>query len=249
MRGAAIAFLAAATPTLAARTVSLVGPSTGNLVYSTGSSATAVKFSAVGLTYTTSLTPGVSSAVKYSDGLGVNPSGDDRHTIDNSRAYDFILLRFNTAVALTGATFANANWYNDSRADTDATISFAAIGFDYAAINQTYTTTLSGTAKTNFFNAVGGSLNANQFVSNNVGWGTETRSFNNGPTLNVSKVWIVGASIANADRRLDSFKLQGVTFAMPTAAVVPEPSTWAMLILGFGLVGAAARRRRTTALA
>ena len=30
---------------------------------------------------------------------------------------------------------------------------------------------------------------------------------------------------------------------------VPEPSTWAMLIAGFGLVGVAARRRRTAALA
>lgn len=30
---------------------------------------------------------------------------------------------------------------------------------------------------------------------------------------------------------------------VPTAAV-PEPATWAMMILGFGLVGAAARRRR-----
>lgn len=31
-------------------------------------------------------------------------------------------------------------------------------------------------------------------------------------------------------------------------SVVPEPATWAMLIAGFGLVGAAARRRRATAV-
>jgi len=29
---------------------------------------------------------------------------------------------------------------------------------------------------------------------------------------------------------------------------VPEPGTWAMLIAGFGLVGAAARRRRQTSV-
>jgi hypothetical protein len=37
------------------------------------------------------------------------------------------------------------------------------------------------------------------------------------------------------------------TFAtdpVPTISVVPEPASWAMLIAGFGLVGAAARRRR-----
>ena len=35
-----------------------------------------------------------------------------------------------------------------------------------------------------------------------------------------------------------------VEFVQSNAAVVPEPASWAMLIAGFGLVGAAARRRR-----
>lgn len=35
-----------------------------------------------------------------------------------------------------------------------------------------------------------------------------------------------------------------VEFVQSNAAVVPEPANWAMLIAGFGLVGAAARRRR-----
>jgi len=30
-----------------------------------------------------------------------------------------------------------------------------------------------------------------------------------------------------------------------SAATIPEPSSWAMLIAGFGLIGAARRRRRT----
>jgi hypothetical protein len=35
---------------------------------------------------------------------------------------------------------------------------------------------------------------------------------------------------------------------VPGAGAVPEPATWAMLIAGFGLVGAAARRRREMAV-
>lgn len=34
---------------------------------------------------------------------------------------------------------------------------------------------------------------------------------------------------------------------LPTNGVIPEPATWAMLISGFGMVGAAMRRRRTAA--
>ena len=44
---------------------------------------------------------------------------------------------------------------------------------------------------------------------------------------------------------IDGSALQGITFA-PT---VPEPATWAMMLGGFGLLGAAARRsRRATAV-
>lgn len=49
------------------------------------------------------------------------------------------------------------------------------------------------------------------------------------------------------------FTSTGVAFEFDdfaaTAAAVPEPATWAMLIAGFGLVGFAARRRRHGAIA
>jgi hypothetical protein len=40
-----------------------------------------------------------------------------------------------------------------------------------------------------------------------------------------------------------------ITFGSSTPGAVPEPASWAMLIAGFGLVGAAARRRRVVATA
>ncbi len=53
-----------------------------------------------------------------------------------------------------------------------------------------------------------------------------------------------GANAPNDDHGLaiDNFSLTANT-------AVPEPTSWAMLITGFGLIGAAARRRRAAALA
>jgi PEP-CTERM motif len=46
-----------------------------------------------------------------------------------------------------------------------------------------------------------------------------------------------------------TFRSTGVAFEFDTiAAAVPEPQTWAMLIGGFGMVGFAARRRRSIAV-
>ncbi|WP_017667091.1 esterase-like activity of phytase family protein [Sandarakinorhabdus sp. AAP62] len=51
--------------------------------------------------------------------------------------------------------------------------------------------------------------------------------------------------------RLYSFAVTGADVALFDASLigVPEPASWAMLIAGFGLVGAAARRRRATVAA
>jgi hypothetical protein len=46
---------------------------------------------------------------------------------------------------------------------------------------------------------------------------------------------------------VDTVSLDNVSMA--GAAAVPEPATWAMMILGFGLTGALMRRRRETAFA
>jgi hypothetical protein len=45
----------------------------------------------------------------------------------------------------------------------------------------------------------------------------------------------------------DSFDGRQFTLRFTTAAV-PEPSSWAMLIAGFGIVGATMRRRRQSAV-
>ncbi len=47
---------------------------------------------------------------------------------------------------------------------------------------------------------------------------------------------------------LQRFDIAGLS-ATGLASAVPEPATWAMMIIGFGLAGSAVRRRRTLSLA
>jgi hypothetical protein len=56
-------------------------------------------------------------------------------------------------------------------------------------------------------------------------------------------VWIIGASRPNLDSRDDGFKLKSIV----VNNAVPEPSTWAMMLLGFGVAGVALRKGRKVA--
>ncbi|WP_260599888.1 PEPxxWA-CTERM sorting domain-containing protein [Sphingomonas endolithica] len=57
-------------------------------------------------------------------------------------------------------------------------------------------------------------------------------------TTSSASVWLVSAAL---NQRNDGFKIAGLSVT-PTGAV-PEPATWAMMILGMGAVGFAMRRR------
>ncbi|MBN9507358.1 MAG: PEP-CTERM sorting domain-containing protein [Altererythrobacter sp.] len=69
--------------------------------------------------------------------------------------------------------------------------------------------------------------------SSSSGW----RSINSGS--NVGNLWLIGAKFDNSN---DGFKLESLKFTSVPA--VPEPSTWLMMILGFGLVGGVMRSKR-----
>ncbi len=80
---------------------------------------------------------------------------------------------------------------------------------------------------------------------------TQIAAFN---ALNLvgAEVYSLGKSLDNlsgtlAGRSVFIFGFKGVGgTVVPPGGVIPEPGTWAMLIAGFGMVGFAARRRRTT---
>ena len=198
-------------------------------------------------TTSTNLSTGTARArgtlAQWDFGLGATYSGDGSHTVDNSGRYDYLLLQFDTAVALNTVTFTSGwNGY-----DSDATISRASV--DYAALGITYKS-----VGTTFWGAAGSQLQANKTASN-----TANNNFVNGavntsrrqvnPSLVTSNVWLVAAKIGDNDTYKDAFKVKGFTYMDPHPGGVPEPSTWAMLILGMGAVGGAMRRRTRTRVA
>ncbi|MEM6857713.1 MAG: PEPxxWA-CTERM sorting domain-containing protein [Pseudomonadota bacterium] len=159
----------------------------------------------------------------WSSGIGVKNSILDTHTIDNLGWTDFILLQFETAVALANVQFNTGyNWMND----TDATIGFGVLPISDIS-----------------------SLDGEQwpipwlttFESGSVGKsGSVTRDIN--PNNEFGNVWLIGASFENPDIKKDGFKIASVE-----VSAIPEPATWLMFILGLGLLGAAMRNTKARA--
>lgn len=243
----AAAALAAASPASAAVTVPLF-TGTGSAVNNNAIGITqgAVK---VQVTSWTSKTPGYwdnsrghirTTLGLWNHGVGSDYTGDESHTVDNTGRYDFILLQFNTAVALNTVTF-TSGW---AGYDSDATISNANV--DYAAYGSYNTTNRQ------FWNAAAAQLRDNRtssytpdnaYVPGQIK--VSERQVN--PSLVTSNVWLIAAKIGDNDSYMDAFKVQSFTYMMPYGGAVPEPATWAMLILGMGVVGSAMRRKARVA--
>lgn len=178
----------------------------------------------------------------WSDGLGVySPGSDNSHTVDNSSWTDFVLFQFNKTVTLNTATF-TTGWHNMN--DTDATIGKMTV--NWASFSLPWNTDLTG-----FLNNQNKSYLTANFglqASNSIGNGGQTRNVN--PSLATGNVWLISSALVNPDTFKDGFKIKQFTYAIPTpTGGVPEPSTWAMLILGMGAVGGAMRRRTRAKLA
>ncbi len=160
------------------------------------------------------------------DGGSEEGTGGNQHTVDNNDdgRIDFVLLKFNTAVDLT-SVFLNVYDVNPSgSADGDATAYYK--GGAFAPVNGGDASAYLGQ-----FTTLG--LSGNSSGSRNIAGVT------------YADTWLIGAA-AGSDNN-DGFKLYSVSFDAPA---VPEPATWAMMILGMGMVGAGLRlRRRQTASA
>lgn len=173
-----------------------------------------------------------SKLMVYSGGLGVI-SGDDgtggsgQHTVDNNNRVDFLLLHFDRSVEFERATFNTYEVLGGTR-DSDAVLK-------YGDTSQLWGEKFALDGKNvSHLNA----LFSGGFLSTGPAGVHSTRNIN--PHDFAGNLWMVAAAYPNPDRKTDGFKFTNL-------AVIPEPETWAMMIGGFALVGAAARRRGRTA--
>lgn len=169
----------------------------------------------------------------YSGGLGVtnndegNGTNSNNHTADNIGQQDFILLIFNQAVNIASATLTPYDIGPDPN-DNDAWVSYA----NFAGV---FNATPTAVPLNSPLWAILGANDWNVPGNNSSPYSTNLLS-----GANYGNVWLIGASNPNVDYNDDGFKLKNVV----VNTAVPEPSTWAMMLFGFGAVGFSMRRAR-----
>lgn len=109
---------------------------------------------------------------------------------------------------------------------------------EFTSADVLHVSYLTGTA------SAGGDFTSNPYPGSGqfwYGWQTESTTF----VANASTVGFrfEGGSTSNYEVGVDKFELSGAS------AGVPEPTAWAFMLLGFGGLGAMARRRRAMAIA
>lgn len=161
----------------------------------------------------------------YPAGYGVKNNSGDHHSVDNYGPVDFILLRFSHSVILDSGIF-NAFGLNvGTPLDSDATF---AVGSFFAPLNVNPFNSGDSAASV-------APLFSGAFQSNVTTNSSAPRAVNPGGLS--GNLWLVAAG--GSDANYDGFKLGQLT-----VSAVPEPATWAMMIMGFGAVGFAMRNRK-----
>jgi hypothetical protein len=208
------------------------GSSTDARIYSATNNGQTLNVKVTGWTDFGFFGVGRSAVGSYgTDGLGITNAiesgANGSHQADSYFGTDFFILQFDQAVKLTSAVFNTFDLYG-SAPDNNALIRWG-----------------------NTSTAWNGSLSADSlskaFTGSAISYGNGSdgsRSLALGSTA-IGNIWMISATAADAPKIYDAFKLAGVNAS--TVAAVPEPATWAMMLVGFAMVGAAARyRRRST---
>lgn len=173
----------------------------------------------------------------YGTGLGVTGLGDqsgggEYHQVDNVGGYtDFLLLQFSRAVTLTSATL---NLYKMSGVGLDSDAAFwNANILQPSSWNANIDLSAYDTVPSLWSDAPGAAAAGPRPIAG----------------VGASNYWLLGAAFLPTNDRDDGFKISQISVTEHIAGAVPEPGTWAMMILGFGAIGASLRRTRRSAFA
>lgn len=193
-----------------------------------------------------SLLAAPASAASYVLNLTGNVSSGATATVDSGG------FRFNFfTIALANFSPTTFQVGDDVQAtitlDQQLTVPTATVrnGVDLILLNTTYpgtTTTTTGTTDlfdmgVPAFAGAGSSSSADQLVNGLVNFGGSSFTFD----LAQSNFVVTALGAASLDTDTALFRYITVDELPPAA--VPEPAAWAMMVLGFGLIGATARRR------
>jgi len=162
----------------------------------------------------------------YSPGTGVtginDASGSPFHQADNVSGYnDFVLLQFDRAVNLSSIYLNSFQMSNVSGIDND--LGFAAVNYGGALWNSA-------------LNLAGGTFVPGSLTTVNGTGANGARATGSGV---YSNQWLVSSAFASGNN--DGLKIASLTV---NTGAVPEPATWAMMLIGFGAAGVSLRRKR-----
>ncbi len=162
----------------------------------------------------------------YINGLGVTGTypgiGDTSHTVDSQRGIDFLVFQFSRDVTVDLAKFTVLSV--GGVGDSDATIGFGDTDTPYLTSLGLDSWNDVTTLFTPFADNLGNQSNA-------------VRDINPGDAS--GNLLFIGAGLFSELNKIDNFKIATLT----AAPAVPEPASWALMIGGFALAGAAMRRR------
>jgi hypothetical protein len=165
-------------------------------------------------------------------GMGVlfgNDTGSNgTHQIDNvGGGVDFVMLQFDQDVTLTGM---GRNVYSMAAAGVSCCSSRAQYWADPSDFLGQPSSTV-GIPLQNYL--------IDESTFKNI---DSQGQFNAGTTA--ASVWLISAAF---NQTTDGFKISSL--GAKTVSAVPEPATWAMMMIGFGAIGCGLRRRKTTTAA
>lgn len=144
-------------------------------------------------------------------------------------------------IASLDFAYSGEQWRSGTSTTDRLTFQFS---LDATEIDNGTWTTIAALGFTPTVNTNAGAMNGNQF-STAIGGTITGLSIANGQRFAFR--W-VDVNTTGSDHGIAVDNLS-ITAALAPVGVVPEPSTWALLILGFGTVGGSLRRRRKLAFA